>query len=168
MSTLERSVEKLHTGEWVGESALCVCVCVGGGGGGGLNQVYSRKSIHNKTDLKLACFKMKCYKLHLYKLENFEIKFTFGITEHVKSLQVFRKKKKKKLARGARDSILSDFVQSCILIDAEKYSKNVLTPPKSLQWLKHLWDHGNMIEIRVVRASESQSWHRLRKQMAII
>ena len=36
------------------------------------------------------------------------------------------------------------------------------------QWLEHLWDHGNSFETWVVRATEGQSWHQFRKQIAII
>ena len=36
------------------------------------------------------------------------------------------------------------------------------------QWLEHLWDHGNLFEIWVVRATEGLSWCPVRKQMTII
>ena len=36
------------------------------------------------------------------------------------------------------------------------------------QWLENLWDHGNLFEQRVVRATEDSSWHYVRKQMVII
>ena len=37
-----------------------------------------------------------------------------------------------------------------------------------LQWLEHLWDHGNLFETRVVRATEGKSWRHVRKPMVII
>ena len=36
------------------------------------------------------------------------------------------------------------------------------------QWLEHLWDHGNLFETWVVRATEGESWHQFSKQKAII
>ena len=63
------------------------------------------------------------------KFQFLVVKFSIYLNRRVFvmfSLEVFRKKKKKKkkkLARGARDSISLDFMQSCILIDAEKYPK---------------------------------------------
>ena len=33
-----------------------------------------------------------------------------------------------------------------------------------LQWLEHLWNHENMFETWVVRASEGKSWRQVRKQ----
>ena len=36
------------------------------------------------------------------------------------------------------------------------------------QWLEHLWDHGNLFETWVVRATEGLSWRQVRKQIAII
>ena len=33
------------------------------------------------------------------------------------------------------------------------------------QWLEHLWDHGNLLESWVVRASKGQSWRKVRKQI---
>ena len=37
-----------------------------------------------------------------------------------------------------------------------------------LQWLEHLWDHGNLFETWVVWVTEGQSWCQVRKQMVII
>ena len=37
-----------------------------------------------------------------------------------------------------------------------------------LQWLEHVWDHGNLFETWVVRASEGQLWCQVRKQIMII
>ena len=37
-----------------------------------------------------------------------------------------------------------------------------------LQWLEHLWDHGNLFERWAVRANEIKSWCQVRKQMAIV
>ena len=31
-----------------------------------------------------------------------------------------------------------------------------------LQWLEHLWDHGNMFEVGVVGVSECKSWRQVR------
>ena len=46
--------------------------------------------------------------------------------------------------------------------------KKIIRHTVKLQWLEHLWDHGNLFERWVVRANEFLSWQQVRKQMAII
>ena len=36
-----------------------------------------------------------------------------------------------------------------------------------LQWLEHHWDHGNLFETWVVRATEGLLWRKVRKQTVI-
>ena len=36
------------------------------------------------------------------------------------------------------------------------------------QWLEYLWDHGNLFEIEIIRATEGKSCRQVRMQMTII
>ena len=56
-------------------------------------------------------------------------------------------------------------IACCITVHEQTESKSTVI---DLQWLEHLWDHGNLFETRVVRVTEGQSSCQVRKQMAMI